>query len=395
MTRAALRPLLLPPLLAALLSGACQPRAPAPGAAVEGAPRPLALPGAATSVELPEDSPMLAMVRLEAADERALATDEVVSPAKIEIDPSRLSHVLLPVTGRVTEVDVRVGDHVHAGDVLLQLDSPEAGAAIAHFEQSEGDRLAAKAALIKATADLERVRGLYLHDAVARKELDNVEAAHAEARASVLRAEADRRQALRRLQLLGLRVRGAGDTVAVRAPISGIVLELHVAPGEFRSDMAQPLITIADLSRILVTADVPENAIRRVALGEPVEIELVAYPGEVFSAEVVRIADRVEPSTRTVEVHADLPNPQGRFRPEMFGRMRHSESTASMPTVPQSAVLARHGQDLVLVERGRGRFEVRPVKIRARAGDRVGLASGVRAGERVVSDGGLLLLPPE
>ena len=381
--------------LVACLIGGCTSRGAGPGKAAERAAQPVARRDGGTIVELPPGSPMLAMIGLADVEARELATDEVVSPAKIEIDPGRLSHVLLPVTGRVTGVEVRVGDHVEAGDVLLELDSPEADEAVAHDEQAEADLLAARAALVKATADRERVRGLFAHDAVARKEVDNAEAAHAEARAEVARAEADRRQARRRLRLLGLAHGTGRGLVAVRAPISGTVLEVHVAPGEFRSDLAQPLMTIADLSRILVTADVPENAIRHVALGEPVEIELVAYPGEVFAARVVRIADTVDPKTRTVEVHADLPNPDGRFRPEMFGRMHHRHTTASMPTVPQSAVLERHGEAVVLVEQGPGRFEVRPIKLRARAGGRVGLAAGARVGERVVSDGGLLLLPPE
>lgn len=376
-------------LLAGLVAACCAEPATAEG---ERACPPVATDP--TAIELPPGSPMLAMVRVGEVVEHELATDEVVAPAKLEIDPGRLSHVLLPVTGRVVAVDVRVGDRVRAGDVLLTLASPEADAAIAQFEGSEADVLAAQAALVKATADRARVHELFMHDAVARKEVDNVEAAHAGARSEVVRAEAERRRALRRLRLLGLAAFDRRDQVAVRAPIAGAVLDLHVAPGEFRSDLAQPLMTIADLSRVLVSADVPEDVIRFVALGEPVDIELVAYPGEVFSARVVRIADTVEPSTRTIKVHADLPNPDGRFRPEMFGRVHHRHTTAPMPTVPRSAVIARDGESVVLVERGPGRFEIRPVTIRARAGDRVGLAAGAAVGERVVVDGGFLLLPP-
>jgi cobalt-zinc-cadmium efflux system membrane fusion protein len=168
-----------------------------------------------------------------------------------------------------------------------------------------------------------------------------------------------------------------------------------VAPGEFHSDTAQPLMTIADLSAVLVTADVPENLIRLVALDEAMQIELAAYPGETFSARVVRIADTVEPKTRTIKVQAALPNPDGRLRPEMFGRVRHSRATTATPAAPQSAVLHRGGGDVVLVELSPGRFEVRPVKIGPRSGEWLGLVEGVKVGEKVVTDGGLLLLPSE
>lgn len=380
-------------MLAAGWLGPCQPRAPQREPAAVSATSPQ--PGQPAQIELPPDSPMLQAVRIGEVTARELPSDEVVSPAQIEIDPSRLSHVLLPVTGRVRAVEVRVGDHVRAGQRLLELDSPEADAAIAHFEQAGADVLAARAGLAKANADRARVLGLFQHDAVARKEVDNVEAAHAEARAQLVRSTADRKQARRRLELLGLRVGDPRDTIAVEAPISGTVLELHVAPGEFHSDTAQPLMTIADLSAVLVTADVPENLVRLVTLGESMQLELGAYPGETFAARVVRIADTVEPKTRTIKVQAALPNPEGRLRPEMFGRVRHARASAAMPAVPQSAVLHRDGGDVVLVERGAGSFEVRPVTIGARSGEWLGLTEGGKIGDKVVIDGGLLLLPPE
>jgi membrane fusion protein, heavy metal efflux system len=154
-------------------------------------------------------------------------------------------------------------------------------------------------------------------------------------------------------------------------------------------------MTIADLSAVLVTADVPENLVRLVAPGESMQIELAAYPGETFAARVVRIADTVEPKTRTIKVQAALANPDGRFRPEMFGRVRHARATSSTPAVPQSAVLRREGGDVILVEHGPGRFEVRPVTIGTRSGEWLGITSGAKVGERVVVDGGLLLLPSE
>jgi multidrug efflux pump subunit AcrA (membrane-fusion protein) len=110
---------------------------------------------------------------------------------------------------------------------------------------------------------------------------------------------------------------------------------------------------------------------------------------------VVRIADTVDPQTRTIEVLAALPNPKGRFRPEMFGRVRHGHATTLTPVLPQTAVIQRDGQDIVLIETGAGEYEIRPVTVGSRAGDKVALLKGVKAGERVVIDGGVLLLPPE
>jgi len=386
-----------PGLAALLLLGltACPGAAPSPR--VDPA---AAAPAAAEDpavIRLPSDSPMLSQIRVGAVSEEELVIDEVVSPAKIEIDPNRLSQVLLPAAGRVVEVKVQTGDAVKAGDVLLTLDSQDADAAIADHKQAQANVSAANAALSKAKADRERVRGLFEHDAVARKEVDNVEAAFAAARAEVVRAQAERQQAERKLKLLGIKgtSRSGTETIAVRASISGKVLELRVVSGEFHSDTARPLMIVADLSTVLVSADVAENAIRLIEVGEPVQIDLVAFPGEVFAATVVRIADTVDPRTRTIKVLAALPNPRGRFRPEMFGRVRHGHATARIPALPQTAVIHRDGQDITLVETGPGEYEIRPVTVGARAGDKVALLSGAEVGERVVVDGGVLLLPPQ
>ena len=98
-------------------------------------------------------------------------------------------------------------------------------------------------------------------------------------------------------------------------------------------------MTIADLSTVWVSSQVPESYIRFVQLGEHVEINLVAYPGEIFEGKVSRIADTVDPQTRTVKVQAEVDNRHGRFRPEMYGSIHHVESTAPMTVIPFAAVV--------------------------------------------------------
>src|SRR4029077_8837377 len=110
--------------------------------------------------------------------------------------------------------------------------------------------------------------------------------------------------------------------------------ELSVVPGEYRNDTSAPVMTIADLSSVWVSSQVPETYIRFIQPHEKVEIRLVAYPDETFEGRVAQIADTVDPQTRTVKVHAEMDNSRGRFRPEMFGSIHHIESTMRMPVVP-------------------------------------------------------------
>jgi len=268
------------------------------------ADQPVAVQAGDNTVVLPADSPMLKQIRRERVALRELPTDEIVTPGKLEANPNRVSKVVLPVTGRVTAVLVKVGDAVKKDQPLLTIQSPDADAAMSAYLSARASEGQAEVALGKAQADADRASDLFEHNAVARKDVQAADSALAQAKAALEQARATREQSLRRLTVLGLSSNGFDQQVVVRAPLSGKVLELSVVPGEYRSDTSAAVMTIADLASVLVTAQVPESDIRLITAGERVEIALVAYPGEVFDGRVSRIADTVDPQTRTVKVQA-------------------------------------------------------------------------------------------
>jgi cobalt-zinc-cadmium efflux system membrane fusion protein len=302
-----------------------------------------------------------------------------------------VSKVVAPVAGRVARVLVAVGDAVRQGQPLFTIDSPDADAATSTHLQADAAVSQARATLIKAQADAERSKDLFDHNAIAKKEVLSADSALAQSQAALDQALAAREQAERRLSVLGLSPRDFKQQVTVRSPLSGKVLDLSVVPGEYRNDTSAPVMTIADLSTVWVSSQVPETYIRFIQPHERVEISLVAYPDETFEGRVLQIADTVDPQTRTVKVHAELDNRNGRFRPEMFGSIHHIESTAMMPVVPAGAVIEGDGHATVFVEPSPGTFQERTVVIGKKAGDRVRVISGLKAGETVVVDGAMLL----
>ena len=343
-------------------------------------------------VIVPPGSPQAAQLKTEPVSMRDLAVDEVTAPGRIGIDPNRSSRLLLPVAGRVVAVLAKVGDSVEGGQPVLAVDSPDADAAIAAALQAEAAERQAQAALGKSDADLARTTELYEHHAVAQKDLLGAQNDQAQARAALETARAALQQTRRKLELLDLKLSGESrQLVRVRAPISGKVLEVNVAPGEYRNDTGTALMTIADLSRVWIASDVPESAIRFIHVGERVTITMVAYPTEELEGRVARIADVLDPQTRTVKVYVDMANPGGRFRPEMFVTIRHTGAPRPTPVLPIGAVVQEYGHPIVFLERTPGRFERREVVLGPRAGAFMPIVSGVRAGERVVVDGGVLL----
>ena len=339
----------------------------------------------------PPNSPKLAHLHIETVRTAEIPQALIIAPGVIEMNPNRTARVFVPLPGKVTSVKVKLGDAVRRGQPLLTMECPDAYAAVASFRDAQASLREALAARTKAQADLDRLQALYAHRAAAQKDVLNAKNALAEAVAAVQQAQSAKEEALHRLQILGLKPDGPDAKIVVRSPISGKVLAISVVPGEYRSDTSQPLMTIADLRTVWAASNVPESQIREVTLGEQVEMRLTAYPGEVFHARVVRIADTVDPQSRTVKVQAVLDNPRGRLRPQMFGEMRHSHGNRPLPVVPPAAVVQGGEHSWVFVAESPGTFRKVAVRPGATYQGMVPILSGLKPGERVVTDGAVLL----
>ncbi len=355
------------------------------------AEKPAAPPTEPGRIEIPADSPKLKQIQIAEVKLASMPTDEFTAPGKVEANPNRVSKVLLPVPGRVAEVMVRFGDAVKKNDPVLTIESPEADASASAAMQAEAQVTDAQATLNKAQQDFERVSELFKGDAIAKKEVVAAETTLAQAKTAVRQAQTALQQAAARLELFGLRPGSFRQRIVVRAPLSGKVTEITVVAGEFRNDLSAPLLTIADLSSVWISAEVPESSIRLVKPGEIFDVSLSAYPGEVFHSRVARMADAVDPQTRTLKVWAELSNPGGKLRPEMFGEVRHIESYHQVPAVPARSVIQTQGKTIVFRETAPGRFEQTTVEVGRRSGEMLPIIQGLNAGDRVVVDGAMLL----
>jgi cobalt-zinc-cadmium efflux system membrane fusion protein len=316
---------------------------------------------------------------------------EITAPATVEMNPSLVSKVMMPVAGRVRQLLVGLGDAVRRGQVVLTLESPEVGAALTAYRQAEASLAQARAGVAKAEVDLLRTRDLYAHRAIAQKEVLSAETVVVQAKAVQDQAHASLEDARRRLQILGLAIGTVDQLVCVSAPVNGKVIEISVTAGEYRNDTSSPVMTIADLSTVWVAADVPESAVRFVKVGEYLDTTFDAFPGQTFSARVMRIADLLDPQTRTIKVRAQLDNPHERLHPQMFAKVQLHRGMKAMPVVPCSAVLRTERRNSVFLERGIGEFEQITVAIAWERHGRCALSSGPKRGDRVVVEGVMLL----
>jgi Cu(I)/Ag(I) efflux system membrane fusion protein len=176
-----------------------------------------------------------------------------------------------------------------------------------------------------------------------------------------------------------------------RAPVAGIVTEKKAVQG-MRFMPGETLFQIADISRVWVQADVFEQDIAAVDVGQKARIRINAYPGEVFEGRIAYVYPTLKAETRAVPVRIELANPKGRLKPAMFADVDiPAGGAASVLTVPASAVIDSGVRQTVVVQLAEGRFEPRVVKLGQRGGEFVQVLEGVREGEMVVSSANFLI----
>ncbi|MBF0173695.1 MAG: efflux RND transporter periplasmic adaptor subunit [Magnetococcales bacterium] len=184
------------------------------------------------------------------------------------------------------------------------------------------------------------------------------------------------------------RLRTSGEirrTLSVHSPMNGIILE-KVAIQGMRAMPGEMLYRMVDLSTVWVVADVFEQDIGSVREGQSAEVTLRAMPGKTFSGKVSFIYPTLSTETRTVQVRIELANPDNLLRPALYAtvNLATSDSADKVLTVPDSAVLDSGSRQVVLVDRGEGLFEPRPVKAGGKGDGYIEIIEGLREGENVV-----------
>jgi membrane fusion protein, copper/silver efflux system len=181
-------------------------------------------------------------------------------------------------------------------------------------------------------------------------------------------------------------------TIDWTAPASGTVLTKNVVKGQ-RVDTGQELYRIVDLTHVWVIAEVAESDISAIKIGTPAVVTLRAYPNHPIEGRVGFIYPDVKPETRTVRVRIELPNPDGRLKTDMYADVvfRPAAERGAVLAVPESAVIDSGTQQFVLIAKGEGRFEPRPIKLGIRADGYVEVRDGVATGEEVVSTATFLI----
>ena len=311
--------------------------------------------------------------------------------------------VLTPFSGRVTRLIAKIGDDVKRGDALFEIDSPE-------VVQAQTDLIAAlhglgksKSQLALAKRVLDRQTSLLADKATAMREVDQARNDYAIAESDLATAQGSLAAARNRLRVIVGRDRGEVERVerersvnpliTINAPIDGTVIGRKVGPGQYvRTDAGDPLYSIADLTTMWLKANVPENEIANVRIGQEIEVKVAAVPGRVFNARISAIGAASDAATRRIVVRSEIPNPDRMLKSEMFASFKITIGGSDpCPVVPVEAVIRDGEQASVWILREPMLFERRKVKVGVEWDGRVQVLEGIDAGEQVVGRGAIFV----
>ena len=271
------------------------------------------------------------------------AVPELDVTGAVAPDVSRNIPVISIASGRVVEINARLGDTVIKGQVLMRIQSADIAQAFSDHRQAVADETLAR-------TQLERSKLLYDHGAVSLNDFQIAENSEAKAKVTV-------ETAVEHLRVLGADINHPAAIIDVRAPASGVITDQQVTNAAGVQGLAGPNpFTISDLSHVWVLCDVYENDLPFIHLGQYADIHLTAYPDRLLKGRISNIGPILDPRLRTAKVQLEVQNP-GILRLGMFVTATfYGLKKEVLATVPASAVLHLHDRDWVYVPVEGGRF---------------------------------------
>jgi membrane fusion protein, heavy metal efflux system len=292
--------------------------------------------------------------------------------------------VITQVGGPVSRIVVTQGEHVRAGQPLLYVASPD-------YSQLRSAYIKARDALQLTDRSLRRAQDLYAHKAIAQADVEQAESNRTQAEAELQSSE----QAIR---VLGITDPGSLVTnppsaeLPLLAPLDGEVVERLVSPGQLLQAGATQCFTLSDMSTVWVLANVYQNDLAYVHVGDEVTIENGAYPG-VVRGKISYLASALDPTTRTLQARIVTSNPGERLKKDMYvTALVRAGAIQNALSVPDSGVLRdTENMPYVYLQTANSQFARRQVTIGESQSGKTQILTGLQAGDKVVGDGGLFL----
>jgi cobalt-zinc-cadmium efflux system membrane fusion protein len=318
-----------------------------------------------------------------------VAAPELNVTGVVSADVSRQVPVPSLATGRIVEIDARLGDEVTKGQLLFKVRSSDVAGAYSNYLQAVKNELLTVDNDRLAKIQLDRAKILFEDGAYPKSTLEIAENAVVNTQTALEDAKIVTGTAKEQLGLLGVDPDHPTGIVQVYSPVAGTITDQEITNQSAVQSYSTPTpFTISDLSKVWIICDVWENNMAQVHIGEYADIHLVAYPDRVLKARISNVLPIVDPTIRTAKVRLEVDNP-GLMRVGMFVTATfHGETMEKHATVPATAILHLHDREWVYTPLGSGRFK----RLEVTAGNMLPggnlqeVVSGIKPGDRFVQN---------
>jgi membrane fusion protein, heavy metal efflux system len=310
---------------------------------------------------------------------RQPVSNQLVLAARITANPTSVVHVYPPISGRVIDLKVLPGQEINKGEQIGTLQSSDAA-------QARSDYQKAKIEAARADLQLQRGKDLLQHQVLAQRDYDDLKALDDADHAELERA----RQAL---AILGFDVNSTSDTISLRSPIAGVVLDVGTAPGELQRslDNANAIATIANIDSVWVIGDLYPRDLSSIKAGQAANVTVTGYPGKVLHGKVDNISDSVDPTSLTLKVRVVLSNSGHKLKPDMYATIAVTNQKGNAIVVPSTAVIRNGKETFLFVMDSNNKPVRRDVTLGETSDTTDEVTQGLQDGDRVVSTGAELL----
>lgn len=305
--------------------------------------------------------------------------NELNLSGEVSSDDNNVVKVFPFSSGQVTEVKVSLGDKVSKGQTLAVMRSADVAGNYTDLSSTQSDVAVAK-------RQLDQAESLYKNGISSERE-------YTEAQENYNKALAANRKVKQQLAINGGGNTSANGLLIIKAPESGYIIEKNITSGSFiRQDNGGSMFTISNMKDVWVWANVFESDISKVKVGYTAKITTIAYPGKVFTGRINEISSVLDPDNKVMKIKIALPNPDMLLKPEMFTSVIiTNDDNEQSVAVPAKAIIFDSSKNYVVVYNGKCDLKVREVSVIKTVDDISYIASGLQAGDKVISKNQLLL----
>ncbi|UHO39044.1 efflux RND transporter periplasmic adaptor subunit [Chryseobacterium capnotolerans] len=328
-------------------------------------------------VTISENNPVFKKIKTEIVAEQE-HSDGIVSAGTIQAIPNHYAEIASPFSGRITKSFIQLGQNISANSPLFEILSSDYFSVQKDYTDALNDvQLAEK--------NYRRQQDLVKHGVGIQKELDEAETDFKNKKTSLSNASSA-------LKVYNSKGGGIGSPLIVRAPINGEVISNKIVNGQFLKSDADPVIIIAELSKVWISGDVKEKDIRFVNIGDHVSVKVSAYPDRNITGKVYHINEVVDESTRSIKVLIECDNPDRKLKPGMYATVNFATTPEKAVMIPIGALMQQDSSQYVWLKTGKNQFTKRSVTTGETDQKMIRITSGLKTGDTIMTEGGIYML---